>query len=283
MKVLVTASYGHIGQKVIPMLKNHGVKVRAVDPDPKNEQSLKDLGASEVVVGDIRRDEIIDEAVEGVDKILLILPDALSGIVPMAMRLITAAEKNHVEHFIFSSCLNTVMELVQHWEKYEIEDALMGSTLNYTITKPSGYMEGHFPSDENSIFETGVLTTFMKIDQPSNLISLEDIAAANTKVVMSNDEYYACSLDLCSKGNRTTREYAQEICDKTNQNLKINRIPIPEFPSVHANDQFGRIATYHGNHPYKGNPLDFNALMGYSARTFSEYVDDVISSLNIVK
>lgn len=276
-KVLVTASFGHIGQTIIPLLAADGVEVRAVDPDPANESALKKLGAKEVIVGDIRRDEIIDQAVEGVDKILLILPDALTGIVPMAMRIIAAAEKYNVKHFVFSSCLNTVMELVQHWEKYEIEDALMGSTLNYTITKPSGYMEGHFPTDPDSVFETGVYTTFIKVDQPSNMISLTDIAAANEKVLLSDDEYYACSLDLCSAGNRTTREYAQEICDKTNQKLQINQIPVPEFPTVHANDQFGRIAAYHGNHPYKGNPLDFNALMGRPAKTFSEYVDEVIA------
>lgn len=277
MKVLVTASYGHIGQKVIPLLAQQHVEVVAVDPDPANLAPLKALGASQVIVGDIRRDEIIDQAVTDVDKILLILPDALDGMVPMAERLITAAEKAHVTHFVFSSCLNTVMELAQHWEKYEIEDRLMGSTLNYTITKPSGYMEGHFPTGPDSLFETGVLTTFIKVDQPSNLISLNDIAAANVKVLLSDDEYYACSLDLCSAGNRTTREYAQEVCDKTGKKLKINLIPVPDFPSVHANDQFGRIATYHGNHPYKGNPLDFNALMGRPAKTFSQYVNEVLA------
>ncbi|WP_063285400.1 SDR family oxidoreductase [Secundilactobacillus collinoides] len=278
MKVLVTASFGHIGQKVIPLLAANNVDVRAVDPDPKNTAPLKKLGAKEVIVGDIRRDEIIDKAVAGVDKVLLILPDALSGMVPMATRLIEAAKKNNVTHFVFSSCLNTVMELIQHWEKYEIEDELMGSTLNYTITKPSGYMEGHFPTGPGSVFETGVLTSFMKVDQPSNLISLDDIAAANVKVLLSDDEYYACSLDLCTNDNRTTREYAQEICDKTNQTLKVNMIPIPDFPSVHANDQFGRIAAYHGNHPYKGNPLDFNAVMERPAKSFSQYVDDVLAS-----
>jgi len=193
MKVLVTASFGHIGQKVIPLLAQNNVDVVAVDPAPANEVALKQLGASQVIIGDLRRDEIIDQAVAGVDKVLLILPDALDGMVPMAERLITAAEKANVTHFVFSSCLNTVMELAQHWEKYEIEDRLMGSTLNYTITKPSGYMEGHFPAGAASVFESGVLTTFIKVDQPSNLISLNDIAAANVKILLSDDDYYSAA------------------------------------------------------------------------------------------
>ncbi|WP_054732755.1 hypothetical protein [Secundilactobacillus similis] len=53
-KVLVTASFGHIGQTIIPLLAADGVEVRAVDPDPANESALKKLGAKEVIVGDIR-------------------------------------------------------------------------------------------------------------------------------------------------------------------------------------------------------------------------------------
>ncbi|QAS69891.2 NmrA family NAD(P)-binding protein [Oenococcus sicerae] len=281
MKVFVTASYGRIAHHLIPMLAKNGVEVRAVDPDSKNVQPLKDLGASEVIVGDLRRDEIIDKAMHGIDKIFLILPDAMDGVVSMSERLINAAKREHVKHFVFSSCMNTVMELLQHWEKYEVEDMLMGSTLNYTILKPSGYMEMHFPTGPNSAFETGEVTTFIGMDQPGTMISLEDIAAAACKVLLSQDEYYYASLDLCSKGTETMREDLEYICSKIGKEAKVNMISAPDTPSVHANDMHGRMMAYHSNHPYVGNPFDFNALMGYPAKTFKQYADEVIAGIQV--
>lgn len=281
MKVLVTASYGRIGHHLIPLLAKSGVEVRAVDPDPDHVEPLKKLGASEVIVGDFRRDEIIDQEVKGVDKILLILPDGLSGMVSMSERLINAAEKEHVKHFIFSSCLNTVAELLQHWEKYQVEDMLMGSRLHYTILKPSGYMEMHYPSGKGSIFETGVYTAPITPDQIGNLISLNDIAAAYQKAILSDDEYYYASLDLCGHENLTTEEQVKIICKAIGKKPQFNVIAAPHFPdNPHASEQIGRIAAYHSNHPYAGNSFDFEHLMGRQPTSFEEYVQKVVNINN---
>lgn len=281
MKVLVTASYGRIGHRLIPMLAKAGVEVRAVDPDKSHEEPLKKLGASEVIIGDFRKDDIIEQEVQGIDKVFLILPDGLSGMVSMAERLIDASEKAGVKHFIFSSCLNTVSALLQHWEKYQIEDMLMGSRLHYTILKPSGYMEMHYPAGKDSIFETGTYIAPITPDQIGNLISLEDIAAAATKVILSNNEYYYASLDLCGEENYTTKQQVEIICKATGKTPKFEVVPAPHFPNnPHASEQIGRIAAYHSNHPYAGNAFDFEHLMGRKPKSFEEYVDEVIKENN---
>ncbi|MCW3778901.1 SDR family oxidoreductase [Levilactobacillus namurensis] len=279
MKVLITASYGHIGQVLIPKLHQEGVFIRTVDPNPAHVESLKNLGADEVLVGDFRQDAIIEQEVAGIDKILLILPDNLSGMVSMAERLICAAEKAHVTHFVFSSCLNTVSALLQHWEKYQIEDMLMGSKLNYTILKPSGYMEMHYPSGPDSIFSTGHFVTPITTDQIGNMISLKDIAAATTKVLLSQKEYYFTSLDLCGAENTTMQQQLEQICHATGHPLKVELVPTPHFPdNPHASEQIGRIVAYHSNHPYAGNSFDFEALMGRKPRTLQNYIDDVLAN-----
>lgn len=278
MKVLVTASYGRIGHHLIPLLAKAGVEVRAIDPNPEHEEALKKLGASEVIIGDFRRDDVIEQEVQGVDKIFLVLPDGLSGMVGMAERLINAAESAGVQHFIFSSCLNTVSALLQHWEKYQVEDMLMGSKLHYTILKPSGYMEMHYPAGKGSIFETGVYTAPITPDQIGNLISLDDIAAAAAKVILSADEYYYASLDLCGEENYTTKQQVEIICKATGKEPKFNIVPAPHFPdNPHASEQIGRIAAYHSNHPYAGNAFDFENLMGRKPKSFEEYVNEVVS------
>lgn len=281
MKVLVTASYGRIGHYLIPMLAKAGVEVRAVDPDKSHEEPLKKLGASEVIIGDFRKDDIIEQEVEGIDKVFLILPDRLSGMVSMAERLIDASEKAGVKHFIFSSCLNTVSALIQHWEKYQIEDMLMGSRLHYTILKPSGYMEMHYPAGKGSIFETGTYISPITPDQMGNMISLNDIAAADTKVILSSDEYYYASLDLCGEENYTAKQQVDIICKATGKTPKFKIILAPHFPNnPHASEQIGRMVAYHSNHPYAGNSFDFEHLMGRKPKSFEDYVNEVVKKYN---
>ncbi|WP_081754459.1 SDR family oxidoreductase [Lactiplantibacillus fabifermentans] len=283
MKVLVTASFGRIAHRLIPMLVQAGVEVRAVDPDPKNVTALKNLGANEVIVGDLRRDDIIDQEVAGIDKIFLILPDMLDGMPSMGERLIKAAEKAHVKHFVFSSCLDTVMPLLQHWEKYQIESMLMGSTLNYTILKPSSYMEMHFPAGPGSAFETGEYTSFIGMDQPGNMISISDIAAAGAKVLLSDDEYYFASFDLCGKINQSMRADFDYLCQQIGKKPVVHMIPVPVTPSAHANEQLGRMQAYHSNHPFVGNSFDFEHLMGREPKTFATYVQETLATMAATK
>ncbi|MHA5163093.1 SDR family oxidoreductase [Oenococcus oeni] len=280
MKVLVTASYGRIAHRLIPMLTKSGVQVRAVDPDPAHVEELKALGASEVILGDFRRDEIIDQEVQDVDKIFLILPDMVEGMVGMAERLIKAAEHANVKHFVFCSCLNTVMELLQHWEKYQVEDLLMGSQIPYTILKPSSYMEMHFPSGPGSVFETGVMNSFIYQDELDNMISLEDIAAAGAKVLLSDEEYYYASFDLCGEVNEPMKACLARLAKAIGKKPVINMIPTPRTNDVHTNDQLGRMAAYHSNHPFAGNPFDFNHLMGRPAKSFDQYMNETLAKMN---
>lgn len=279
MKILVTASFGRISHRLIPMLAEKNIEVRAVDPDPKNVTRLRELGATEVITGDFRRDEIIDQEVQGIDKILLILPDDLEGMPGMAERLIKAAEKANIKHFVFYSCMNTVMPLLQHWEKYQIEEMLMGSTLNYTILKPSSYMEMHFPSGPGSAFETGEYTSFIGMDQPGNMISISDIAAAGAKVLLSGDEYYYASLDLAGKVNQSMKVDFEYLCKQIEKEPVIHMIPTPVTPDVHTNEQLGRMAAYHSNHPFVGNSFDFEHLMGREPKSFATYVAETLATM----
>ncbi|BFL49070.1 SDR family oxidoreductase [Lactonifactor longoviformis] len=283
MKVLVCAAYGNQGRQLVPKLVKAGVDVRALDFSPAAEEKLYEMGAKEVIIGDLRKDSIMEKAITGVDTIYLVLPSGLSRVVGMAEALIEMAEEKGVKHFVFSSCMNVVPELVQHWEKYLIESVLMGSLLNYTILKPCGYMEVHYPPT-NGVFSTGVFVPVMPNSKISSFISVDDITSAACKVITEGEPHYFASYDLCAPGHYDT-EGAIELlgkCLKENGlELKItppDPQPLPAEMPVHTKDMLGRIMTYHGNHPYRGNPFIFTSLMGHPAKTLEEFFKE-----NIIK
>lgn len=282
MKVLVTGAYGNQGRSLVPKLAENGVDVCAVDFNPAAEEKFYEMGAKKVVIGDLRDDDVMEKAMEGIDTVYLLLPTGISRVVGMAETLIEMAEKQHIKHFVLSSCMNVVPELLQHWEKYLIESALMGSSLNYTILKPCGYMEVHFPPVPGGVFETNQYTPLMK-SASSSFISVEDITSAACKVILEGEPHYFASYDLCAKGHydwqqvinlmkKCFADKGRELKVTMPQPIDLTDIPMP----VHAKDVNGRIAVYHTNHPYRGNSFVFDHLMGRPAKTLEEYFSENI-------
>lgn len=274
MKVLVNGAGGKQCSVLIPKLVEAGCEVYALDLMPENKDRLYDMGVKEVIIGDICRDEVIDRALKGMDTIYLLVPEFLPDPVGMAKRVIDKAIQENVEHFVFSSVLNVVPELAQHEEKHQIESYLMGSMINYTILKPSCYLDANYPvgpwTEMN--YESGELHTYIGVDQPMNWITLNDITDAACKVITEGKAHYFASYELCSEGHYSYRQIAELAGKEAGVEISITRDLIPEVPTVHGRDVLGRIVTYHSNHPFRGNTFTFNNLMGRSAITVPEFV-----------
>ena len=286
MKVLVTGAYGNQGRALVPKLAKAGIEVRAAEFNPAAEDKLYEMGAKEVIIGDLRNDSVMERAMTGVDTVYLLLPSALPRVVGMSETMIELAEKLGIQHFVLSSCMNVVPELAQHWEKYLIESALMGSRLNYTILKPCGYMEVHFPPVPGGIFDTCHYTPLTK-SASSSFISIEDITDVACKVITEGEPHYFASYDLCSKGHYDWKEVIalmQKCFADKGLTLQVSDPPLIDWAEVpmdiHAKDVNGRIAVYHTNHPYRGNSFVFDHLMGYPAKTLEKYFRDNIEKFH---
>ncbi|HET6882936.1 MAG TPA: NAD-dependent epimerase/dehydratase family protein [Pirellulales bacterium] len=68
MKVLVTGATGFIGGHLLPLLRDCGATIRAMIVPGEDDARLRTLGI-EVMVGDVRSDESLQAAVEGVDAV----------------------------------------------------------------------------------------------------------------------------------------------------------------------------------------------------------------------
>lgn len=74
MRVLACGATGQFAGLVVPTLVSRGVQVRALVHDPAKQDRVRDAGADQAVVGDLRDPAGMRAALDGVDGVFLIIP-----------------------------------------------------------------------------------------------------------------------------------------------------------------------------------------------------------------
>jgi uncharacterized protein YbjT (DUF2867 family) len=150
MKILVVGATGTLGRQIARHALDEGYEVRCLVRSQKKAAFLKEWGA-ELASGDICRPETLPAALEGVDAVI----DAATARATDSLsikqvdwqgnvNLIQATQAAGVDRFIFFSILDSekfphvpLMEIKRCVELYLAE-----SSLNYTILRPCGFLQG---------------------------------------------------------------------------------------------------------------------------------------------
>jgi NADH dehydrogenase len=153
--ILVVGGTGLLGSDICKQLTDEGKSVRALvrsTSDPAKVEKLKSMGV-EIVQGDVRDQATLDEACKGVDVVISTVSsmpfsyqpgvnDIQTTDVEGVLNLIEAAKANHVSRFIYTSFSGNVdQDFPLQNAKRQIEQKLMESGLDYTILRPSCFME----------------------------------------------------------------------------------------------------------------------------------------------
>src|SRR3546814_14342716 len=101
--LLLTAANGNQGRLLVPRLLEAGIPFRACTRSPESAEMLRAQGVADIIVGDIAEPKIIARAMLGVDQIYHIGPSATPLEREMGFKMIAAAKKAGVSHFVFSS------------------------------------------------------------------------------------------------------------------------------------------------------------------------------------
>lgn len=194
MNILIVGANGQIGRHLIEKLAETEHKSVAMVRKEEQVNELRDLGADEVVIGDLEKD--FSHAFEGVDSVIF---TAGSGghtgadktiLIDLwgAIKTIDQAKKHNISRFLLVSSMNadtpdTGIESMKHYfvAKKLADDHLRSSGLDYTIVRPGGLLNE--PATGKILLEEKIQ------DYGSREITREDVAAVLAEAVDLENTY----------------------------------------------------------------------------------------------
>lgn len=280
--ILVTAAFGHQGKLLIPKLAAAGFKVRAARGTPGRDDELLRLGASEVFVGALDDPDVYAQALDGCDAVYHIGPSAHPREKEMGFSLIEAAKRCGTRHVVFNSNMHTIVNMIQHLIKRDIEEALIESGLQYTFIRPAEYM--HWDLHMAAPVHTGTLPCFWgDLSRRHSMIDLGDLTDAVLRVLVEGGRHYYAAYDLSGGEKLSPPEIARilsrvigrdvQAVSKTYEDMLEalfgTREPSGEFQ--HQADVLRSITDWCARYDPLGCPTILEWLLGRPSTTFEQF------------
>lgn len=282
--VLVTAAGGHQGKLLVPKLAAEGFRVRAVRATPGKEQELLDLGADEAIAADLSDVDRYAEVLDGIDTVYHVGPGASHVERGMGEALIEAGTRVGVEHIVYSSVLHSIIPIIQHQLKRDLEVQLIESGLNFTVLKPVDFMLPEVYS--LPAFAAHIFPVAWSLDRPrrGSLIALDDLTDVAVKVIKEGAHHYFASYELVGPDKLTAFEIAETLSRVTGNDVQaVAWTPEDLFQAVVGGESSSPAASYqmaviksisqwYGQYNFIGNPNVLAWLLGRKPTSYEEFV-----------
>ena len=208
--ILVTGASGKTGKAVIRSLTERGNEVRAWVHTPRQEAGARQIGAVDVISGDLKDPECMKQVWIDVEAIYHICPNMNPQEVEIGRNLIDAAKSAGVNHFIFHSVFHPqVQSMPHHWNKLLVEEQIFSSGVNFTILQPTAYLQNLQPYWQRIITE-GVYEVPYAVQTRLSMVDLVDVASA-AAIVTNNRNYFGGIFELVGTLPYSQVEIAQII------------------------------------------------------------------------
>ena len=279
--ILVTAANGNQGRLLVPKLVAAGIPVRACVRTESSAARMRELGADEVLVGDVSQPEIAERAVAGVDAVYHVGPTLHPREREMGFVLIDAAAAAGVGHFVFSSVLHAIItDLVQHEIKRDVEEHLLASDLQFTILQPSNYM---LPLKLKPVFERNVFELSWSLERLQSLVDLGDVTDVAVQVLTDRDRHLGATYELVAPGRYTAHDLGAIIERVLERPIDVREIDADTYLGAWLRDRdpalfphearvMRAITARYSAHDFVGNPNVLTWLLGREPTSFEQYV-----------
>jgi uncharacterized protein YbjT (DUF2867 family) len=187
---LVVGATGYLGSEICELLARQGKQVRALvrpTSDPAKVAKLRDLGV-EIVEGDLREPSTLKNAWQGINAVISTASAMPFSYQPEANTpdttdrdglggLIEAAKAAGVSRFVYTSFSRNIdLDFSLRNAKRETERHLKKSGLEYTILRPSYFMEAWLSPAVGFDPANGKATIYGSGRNPVSWISRPDVA-----------------------------------------------------------------------------------------------------------
>jgi NAD(P)H dehydrogenase (quinone) len=277
--ILVTGAAGKTGLAVIKAIASKGTSVRAMIHRAEQRAVVLEAGASEVTVGNLEDSAAIKTALDGTMGAYLICPNVHPREFEIGKKFIEAAKSSKLNKLMYHSVLYPqVKAMPHHWQKLQIEEALIQSGLNFTILQPASYMQNVGTSWE-AIKQTGVLSVPYSVDAKFSMIDLRDVAEiplmAFARTAFDNSTY-----QLAGPTALSTVQIAEQISKYLGRPIEARQQVLKDWQS-NAKAQgmaqyplyaLSKMFVHYDLHGLQASPMVTHSLLGRMPTAFSEYL-----------
>lgn len=286
MRILVMAAGGHQGKRLIPKLAAAGHVVRAARATAGKDDELIRLGADEVVTGNFSDADLYTSALQGCDAVYHVGPNTHNrNEKAMGFAMIEAAKRAGTRHVVMSSVYHTIIDIIQHRDKRDVEEKLFESGLNCTVLRPCDFMMPELHIDP--VVQAGVLPIFytIKPGRRGSLIDLEDLTDVAARVLTEGERHFFANYELSGSDKLTAEQMARILSRVTGRDIplvqgsvaevfhQVTGVPTPTDPDLqHFHDLLTSIGNWYGQYDFIGNPNVLTWLLNRPPTTFEQFV-----------
>jgi len=134
MGILITGANGLTGHAILNQLRGKAKVIRCLTSNKKSTDLLYQMGATEVVEGNLADEESIFQAARGITRVFHIPPRMKPDEVQFGKNVINAVKRAGVKCIYLHSVINSQVSSIQfHVHKREVEEAAITSGIPWVI------------------------------------------------------------------------------------------------------------------------------------------------------
>ncbi len=283
--ILLTGANGRTGRAVLTALVARGADVRAFVRNPQYADDLVELGAREVVVGDMAKTNDVERGVAECTKVIHIGPPMSPDEVSMTMNFVATAKRNSVAQFVYYSVMHPFRRGVRHHSfKLDATEKLVESGVPYTIIEPSRYMQ-HLELIWSKVIDDGDFAMPFDIDQKFNVVDLADLAEATAAIAIESNHLYA-TYELAGPQALSQRDMASVCAEILGRGVSAREVPLDDMARAAASrgvsddriEQMRIMNAHYTDHGFLGNPNILTWVLGRTPTTFRSYVQRLVAT-----
>jgi len=228
MKIAVTGATGQLGNLVVEQLKKK-VAVESVVALVRTPEKITGLGV-EARAFDYSKPELLVDALDGIDRLLLISSNEIGQRAVQHSNVIEAAKKAGVKWIVYTSLLHAdTSSLNLAGEHLETEAKLKESGLDYTILRNGWYTENYTGSVEGALGAGAFVGSAG--DGKISSATRGDLAEA-AAVVIADDSHNGKVYELAGDEAYTLSDLAVEISKQSGKDIPYNNVSEAEYAGI---------------------------------------------------
>lgn len=286
--VLAVGATGRLAGLVVPALAARGVRVRGLVRDEAGAAHVRERGASEIAVGDLRDPDSLAEAARGVDGVFHIGPAFHPDEARLGVNMVEAATRAGARAFVFSGVIHPSNGLSNHAAKLPVEEAVQASGMRYTILQPARLYQ-NLGRSLGAVRERGSFGEPFGKKSVIGWVDYRDVAEV-AAIALTSDRLGYGAFELCA-GLADREDIAAAMADVLGRPVEAAEPSFEDWaaavgPLPYDTDQLRHVAdmcAYYDRHGLPGNGLVLRTVLrtvlGREPRTLRDYLRDAVGGV----